>query len=133
MRYEHHCRTCDLDWEEDYKLTDPVPETCPECASTDIYRAVTSSGAIVFKGAGWSDDGYYKNQALDSHGKRLKLYDRREDFVRESKGEAREITRRKLMKQNESIKRTLGYDAQITEKEADRKIRKAEEKSVADT
>ncbi len=122
--------TCDLDWEEEYGLNDPKPKMCPECASEEIYRAVTSSGAVVFKGAGWSSDGYYKNSSLDKFGKSIKLYDRKEDHDREAKGEAREKTRRKLMAQNESIKRTLGYDAKINEAEANRKIKKAVEKAV---
>jgi len=132
MRYEHHCRTCHLDWEEEYKLSESSQRACPECRSDDTYRAVTSSGAIVFKGAGWSSDGYYKNAALDSHKGRLKLYDRKEDYLREAKGEAKEVARRKLMKQNEVIKRTLGYDSQIKEHEADKKIKKATDKAASD-
>jgi putative FmdB family regulatory protein len=128
-RYEHHCRVCELDWEEDYGLSDPVSDTCPECGSQDMYRCVTTSGAIHFKGAGWSEDGYYKNAALDTHKGRLKLYDRKEDYNREAKGEAREITKRKLMQQNEVIKRTLGHSSVIKEAEAERKIKKAEDKA----
>ena len=131
MLYEHHCRDCELDWEENYGLHDPVSTTCPECGSINMYRCVTTSGAIHFKGAGWASDGYYKNAPLDSHKGRLKLYDRKEDYLREAKGEAREITRRKLMRQNEVIKKTLGHGAVIKETEAENKMKKAEEKASA--
>jgi len=132
MQYEHHCNTCHLDWLEDYGLNEPSPTTCPECRSEDMYRCVTTSGAFILKGSGWARDGYYHNQALDSHKGRLKLYDRKEDYLREHKGEAAEIARRKLMRQNESIKRTLGFDSQIKEAEAEKKIKKARDKVGSD-
>jgi len=95
-----------------------------------MYRCVTTSGSIHFKGVGWSFDGYYKDAPLDTHKGRLKLYDRKEDFEREARGEAEENTRRKLMRQNESIKRTLGHKATIGEAEADKKIKAAGEKAA---
>lgn len=129
MIYEHCCRDCGLEWEEEYKLTDPVSDTCPECGSQDMYRCVTTSGSIHFKGAGWASDGYYKNAPLDSHKGRLKLYDRKEDYQREAVGEAKEKEKRKLIRQNEVIKRTLGHGAVIKEAEAEKKIKKAADKA----
>jgi putative FmdB family regulatory protein len=68
-RYEHHCNACDLDWLEDYSFTDDPPTSCPECESEDMYRCVTTSGAIIFKGGGWSPEGYNKHTAYDKYGK----------------------------------------------------------------
>ena len=29
--YEHRCTECEYEWEDIFKLSDPVPEECPEC------------------------------------------------------------------------------------------------------
>lgn len=129
MIYEHHCRSCGLYWLEEYSLKDLPPDTCPECESNDVFRCVTDSGVIHFKGAGWSPDGYYKNAPLDAWKGRLKLYDREEDYRREKVGEAVEAEKRKLKRQDRIAKRILGYDSRVTEAEAERKIKKAKEKA----
>ena len=133
-RYEHHCNDCDLDWLEDYKITDDPPDTCPECEGTDVYRCVTTSGAVHFKGGGWSPDNYYNYQAYDAHkaqGKSVKLYDRKEDIERDMRGEAALREKAKLKRINEAAKRHLGPDAAVTEKEADKKIKDAVDKVKA--
>ena len=128
MRYEHHCRACDLRWAEEYSIHDDPPSSCPECRSADCYRMM-GTPAFVLKGAGWASDGYYKNAPLDAWKGRIKLYDRKEDYDRETEGEARLKEKNKLKAQNEAIKRTLGYDAQIREREASVKIDKAVKKA----
>lgn len=126
MIFEHHCRACDLDWLEEYSVKDNPPETCPECRSTDVYRCVTTAGAIIFKGGGWSPDGYYNYKNYDTlkeTGHKVKLYDRKEDLDREMQGEKREAELKKLKRQNEVAKRTMGPDAGITQKEADKVLK----------
>lgn len=129
--YEHHCRDCDLDWLEQYSVHDDPPDTCPECESNDVYRCVTDSGAVFFKGPGWSPDGYYKHAALDKYkGTGIKVYDRKEDHDREVAGQAREAELRKLKRLDEAAKRTLGPDAGVTQAEADAKVKAAGEARV---
>lgn len=126
MQYEHHCRNCDLDWLEEYSMHDDPPTTCPVCTSKDIYRCVTTSGAVIFKGGGWSPQGYYNYNNYDTlkeTGHKVELYDRKEDLERVQKGERREAELRKLKRQNEIAKRTLGPDAAITQKEADKVLK----------
>ena len=126
--YEHQCRNCDLNWLEEYSIHDDPPDTCPECESTDCYRCVTDSGAVFFKGPGWSPDGYYKQTALDKYKDQgIKVYDRKEDHDREVSGQARELEKRKLKRLDEVAKRTLGPDAGVTQDQADRAIHKAGE------
>ena len=111
------------------------PETCPECEGDDVYRCVTDSGAVHFKGGGWSPDGYYRYNTYDVHekqGKKITLYDRKEDIEREMKGEVAEKEKRKLKRINEAAKRHLGPDAAVTQKEADRKIKEAVDKVKVD-
>ena len=125
ITYEHECRACGLNWLEEYGIHDDPPDTCPECESADVYRCVTTSGAVHFKGAGWSPEGYSKTKPLEKYKGRLKLYDRKEDLKREMRGEAEAVELAKLKRQNEAAKRHLGPDAAVTQAEADRKIRKA--------
>jgi putative FmdB family regulatory protein len=129
--YEHHCNSCDLDWLEEYSFKDDPPETCPECESTDCYRCVTTSGTIIFKGGGWSPEGYNKHSYLDKYKDQgVKIYDRKEDHDREKKGEAEAAELKKLKHLDEVAKRTLGPDAGVTQAEADKAIKKAGEESV---
>lgn len=133
MRYEHSCRECDLHWAEDYSIHDEPPTECPECESTDVYRHVTSSGVVVFKGGGWSPQGYSKETAYEKHkadGHNIKLYDRKEDIDRDLKGEAGERELKRLKHEDRAAKRVFGSDAGVTQKEADRKIAKAKEEAV---
>jgi hypothetical protein len=128
MQYEHHCRTCDLYWLEEYPLEQFDNNrylSCPECESEDTHRCVTDSAAIHFVGPGWSPDGYYKSQALDKYKKTgIKVYDRKEDHDREVAGQTREAELRRLKIENEVAKKTMGPDAAITQEEADRRIAK---------
>jgi len=138
--YRHSCRDCDVEWDEQYSVGEcsrlmEAGENlaCPECESTDTYRQVTDSGAVHFKGAGWSPDGYYKNGAYDTHkeqGKSVKLYDRKEDIDRDMRGEAELAERARLKRVDEAARRHIGPDAGLTQSEADTKIKAAGEKAV---
>lgn len=127
MRYEHHCNGCGIDWAEEYSIKEDPPSTCPECASRDVYRHI-GCPAFTLKGAGWASDGYHKNAPLETWKGKLKLYDRKDDYVREAVGEEEARMTRQLRAQNEAIKRTLGVDATIGEREAKMKINEAGEK-----
>lgn len=136
--YRHECRECSLVWEEEYSLAvfdhykkHGLNFTCPECEGDDTYRHVTDAGAIIFKGPGWSPDGYSKDRGLETYkGQGIKIYDRKEDHDREVAGQAREAELRRLKRMDEAAKRTLGPDAGVKQDEADRKIKKAGEDRV---
>lgn len=132
--YQHTCRACDLDWQEHYSIHDEPPDTCPECESNDVYRNVTTSGAVHFKGGGWSPTGYYNYTAYDNHkaqGKSVTLYDRKEDLDRDMRGEAEQAERARLKKVDEAARRHLSPDAGLTQGEADKKIKAAGDKAVS--
>lgn len=133
MYYEHVCRTCGHEWLEEHKLEE-VEEArglpCPECKSPDCYIAVTTSGAVFFKGPGWSPTGYNKHTYLDDYDKKTtKVYDRKEDLQRDLQGEAEQAELKKLKRLNEVSKKTLGPDAAVTQNEADKKIKEAGRKA----
>jgi len=129
--YRHTCRACGLDWDEEYGMNDDPPTTCPECGSEDIYRNVTTSGAIIFKGGGWSPQGYNKHGYLDKYKDQgVKVYDRKEDLDREMRGEAEANELRRQKHLDRVSKRAFGADAGVTQAEADKAIKKAGEESV---
>ena len=133
--YRHTCRACEIDWDEEYSVHDDPPTTCPVCGSEDMYRNVTTSGCVVFKGGGvgWADTGYYNYNAYDKHkaeGKSVKLYDRKEDIDRDMRGEAEQAEKARLKKVDAAARRHLSPDAGLTQVEADKKIKAAGDKAV---
>jgi len=133
IEYVHECRDCSHVWELSYGLMDDIPASCPKCASTTIFRHVTTSGAVHFKGHGWSPTGYSKFSAyekLKKQGQQVTRYDTKEDHDREAKGEAEAAELKRLKKLDAAAKRTLGRDAGLSQAEADRKVKKAGEDAV---
>jgi predicted nucleic acid-binding Zn ribbon protein len=138
--YRHTCRDCKIDWDEEYGLRTyewlkkrKENLVCPECGHLDTYRNVTTAGCVVFKGGGWSPDGYYKNGAYDKHvaeGKSVKLYDRKEDIDRDMKGEAEAAEKERLKKVDSAARRHMSPDAGLTQDEADVKIKAAGERAL---
>jgi predicted nucleic acid-binding Zn ribbon protein len=131
--YVHECRDCGHIWELTYSLVDETPSICPVCLENDVFRHVTISGAVKFKGAGWSPTGYSKFTAyekLKAKGQSVTLYDSKEEHDRVSKGEAEVFEKKRLKKLDRISKRTLGVDAGVTQKEADVKIKKAGKDAV---
>ena len=140
--YQHTCRTCELDWEEEYTvetcsaLMDSGRNlSCPKCAGEDTYRNVTTSGAVIFApgGVGWADNGYYQFGAYDAHkaqGKSVKRYDRKEDLDRDIRGEAEQAELSRLKKVDEAARRNLSPDAGLTQPEAEKKIKAAGQKAI---
>lgn len=129
--YEHHCRACEKDWREYHTLEDfEAARTigCPKCESNDTYICVTTSGAVHFKGGGWSPQGYSKDTAYEQWGSdNVTVYDRKEDCERVMKGEAKEAEHRKLKRLDKAAKRHLGPDAALTQEQADKAITRAGE------
>jgi hypothetical protein len=114
-----------------YSIHDDPPDACPECESTDVYRHVTTSGAVIFKGGGWSPQGYSKETAYEKYGKKqIKLYDRKEDLDRDMRGEAEQNELKKLKHEDRAAKKVLGPDAGVTQHEAERRIKKAGQDAV---
>lgn len=140
--YRHTCRTCKLEWDEEYSLEtydwykeNNLNVSCPECEGADTYRQVTTSGCVVFKGGGvgWADTGYYNYEAYDKHkaeGKSVKLYERKEDIDRDMRGEAELAEKARLKKVDAAARRHMSPDAGLTQVEADKKIKAAGDKAV---
>lgn len=46
--YEHKCEDCNYEWEDLYKLSDPVPEECPEChIKGKVKRLISWASGVV--------------------------------------------------------------------------------------
>lgn len=133
ITYVHECRDCGNIWELQYSMTDDVPSICPVCLKEDVYRHVTVSGSVQFKGPGWGPTGYSKYTAyetLKSKGQGVTLYENKEEHDRITKGEAKVVEEKRLKKLDRISKKTLGVDAGVTQKEADVKIKKAGKDAV---
>lgn len=50
--YEHQCEECKYEWEDEYKIADPIPNTCPECQITGKVKRLISwcAGSVILTG-----------------------------------------------------------------------------------
>lgn len=50
--YEHKCEACKHEWEDLYKISDPVPDECPNCHEKgQVKRLISwSSGRVELTG-----------------------------------------------------------------------------------
>ena len=64
--YEHQCTKCEHIWEDLFKISDPVPEQCPECKTTGNIKRLISwcSGTVELSG-------HELKQHLKNEGKKL--------------------------------------------------------------
>jgi predicted nucleic acid-binding Zn ribbon protein len=134
--YRHECRECEKVWDEEYtlKMYDILklactPLACPDCGGADTFRQVTTSGCVIFKGGGWSPEGYNKHTCYDSYDN-VEIFDRKEDHDRVVKGEARQAELAKQKKLDAASKRCFGADAGVKQDEADAAIKKAGDDAV---
>ena len=135
ITYEHVCNDCGFEWLMEHALEELEENRhlpCPDCDGEDTFIAVTTSAAIHFKGPGWSPQGYSKTVPLENLAKQIPVttFNSKEDHDRVMKAEAREAELKRLKKENEAAKKALGPDAAVTQKEADRRISKAERKAL---
>ena len=140
--YQHTCRDCEQDWEEEYSLVvfdwfkaNGKNVDCPLCDGVNTFRHVTTSGAVIFTpgGVGWADNGYYQFGAYDAHkaqGKSVKRYDRKADLDRDIRGEAEQAELGRLKKVDAAARRNLSPDAGLTQPEAEASIKAAGQKAI---
>lgn len=58
MIYECKCEGCKIS-EYEARITDPVPDKCPDCGSRGFKRLISQS-RFVLLGNCWASDGYGK-------------------------------------------------------------------------
>jgi hypothetical protein len=107
---------------------------CVHCGGSNTYRCVTTSACVIFNGAGWSPDGYSKDQAyeqLQKEGKNVTIYERKEDLERVMKGEKAVAAKARLKREDELAKKYMGADAAMTQDKADKRIKAAVDKVKA--
>ncbi|HYW75502.1 MAG TPA: zinc ribbon domain-containing protein [Gammaproteobacteria bacterium] len=51
--YEFRCAKCGHEFESLQKMSDPDPETCPECGAAGSVSRLISAAAFRLKGGGW--------------------------------------------------------------------------------
>jgi putative FmdB family regulatory protein len=58
--YEFECSTCGNRFDRLQKLSDPDPETCPECGKPTVKRRVTAP-SFRLAGSGWYETDFKKD------------------------------------------------------------------------
>ena len=58
--YEFECTTCSERFDRLQKLSDPDPDTCPECGAHSVRRRVTAP-AFRLAGSGWYETDFKKD------------------------------------------------------------------------
>lgn len=43
--YSHLCKKCNHEWDDEYKMSEPVPDTCPECKVNGCVKRLISAAA----------------------------------------------------------------------------------------
>ena len=55
--YEYVCTSCENQWEEIQKISEPSLTDCPKCKNATAKRQI-SGGSFILKGGGWYADLY---------------------------------------------------------------------------
>ena len=58
--YEFECRSCGARFDRLQRLSDPDPESCPECGAAQVKRCLTAP-AFRLAGAGWYETDFKKD------------------------------------------------------------------------
>ena len=57
MTYVYVCDACQLEWEQEQRITEEPVKVCPQCKKQAVRRLIVS-GNFVLKGKNWARDGY---------------------------------------------------------------------------
>ncbi len=68
--YWYRCQTCNHEFEEFQKMSDPPLRECPKCGGV-VMRVITGGAGVLFKGSGfyitdYRSDSYKKAASSDS-------------------------------------------------------------------
>ncbi|HWL87645.1 MAG TPA: zinc ribbon domain-containing protein [Polyangiaceae bacterium] len=55
--YEYACSSCNHQWEEFQRISEPASTVCPQCKQESARRQI-SAGNFILKGGGWYADLY---------------------------------------------------------------------------
>jgi len=58
--YEFECNSCGTRFDRLQKLSDPDPDTCPDCGGAQVRRRVTAP-AFRLSGSGWYETDFKKD------------------------------------------------------------------------
>lgn len=58
--YEFECRSCGARFDRLQRLSDPDPDSCPECGAAQVKRCLTAP-AFRLAGAGWYETDFKKD------------------------------------------------------------------------
>ncbi len=65
--YRYKCTTCDAVTEVWAKISDPPPESCPQCGAASMEKMVSRT-AFKLSGGGWYAEGYSGQSNTGSSG-----------------------------------------------------------------
>jgi len=64
--YQFICKKCSHEFEEIAKVSDPLPDQCPEChAPGEIHKKITAA-AFHLKGGGWYNEAYSSKKSAET-------------------------------------------------------------------
>ena len=58
--YEFECKSCGARFDRLQRLSDPDPDSCPECGASQVKRCLTAP-AFRLAGAGWYETDFKKD------------------------------------------------------------------------
>ncbi|NCN42178.1 zinc ribbon domain-containing protein [bacterium] len=66
MIYEYRCQDCETQFEVWAKMSDPAPESCPDCSSEKLEKIISATN-FALKGGGWYSQGYGSSKSNSSN------------------------------------------------------------------
>jgi putative FmdB family regulatory protein len=93
--YEHLCEACDNEWEDIYKISDPIPTQCPKCKKKGEVKRLISSCQGRVELSGYEYKAKIKEDVLKMSKSMLKDENKLANFVGESKYHDNELRRNK--------------------------------------
>lgn len=62
--YTYECEKCKERFDHFKRVSEPDPEECPKCKSTEIKRIIGKGGGVIFKGSGFHCTDYGRNPSV---------------------------------------------------------------------
>ena len=69
--YDYVCEACEHAFELLQKMSDGAKKKCPECGELKLKRLMGTGGGIIFKGSGFYENDYRKNERYNKKLERI--------------------------------------------------------------
>lgn len=93
--YEHLCENCNNEWEDIYKMSDPIPTQCPKCKKKGKVKRLISSCQGRVELSGHEFKAKVKEDAAKMQKSMLKDENKLANFIGEDKYHNNQLQRGK--------------------------------------